>query len=228
MASLVWGKAQQLCFYDDREYYQVLGSLCRPGAYTITFETNSETESWGDAFRIKCLMPDSKTPDAFLYSMKTARRVNCNDYVQHLYEYHDFDFDVANKVLIGDYSKVKRTVSPDHYKDFDDGYHFNFVRYEKPKKLPKQHTSQTVSKEHKVRQVKSQPQIIQPSTKPEPPKPRPVPIPISVGETVTHKAFGKGIVSSVDGNYIVVQFPKDGEKRFGNPDIFDRGFLKKE
>ena len=32
MASLVWGKAQQLWFYDDHEYYQVLGSLCHHDA----------------------------------------------------------------------------------------------------------------------------------------------------------------------------------------------------
>lgn len=47
MYSLVWGKAQQLCFADDHEYYRALGSLCRTDSYTITFETNSETESWG-------------------------------------------------------------------------------------------------------------------------------------------------------------------------------------
>ncbi len=63
MAYLVWGKAQQLIFADDYEYYQALGSLYRPGVYTITFETNSQTESWGDAFRIKCLMDDNHRPD---------------------------------------------------------------------------------------------------------------------------------------------------------------------
>lgn len=47
MTNLVWGKAQQLSFSDDHEYYQALGSLCRRGSYTITFETNSQTESWG-------------------------------------------------------------------------------------------------------------------------------------------------------------------------------------
>ena len=44
MYSLVWGKAQQLCFADDHEYYRALGSLCRTDSYTITFETNSETD----------------------------------------------------------------------------------------------------------------------------------------------------------------------------------------
>ena len=63
MAYLAWGKAQQLSFADDHEYYQALGSLCRRGSYTITFETNSQTESWGDAFRIKCLESDNRTPD---------------------------------------------------------------------------------------------------------------------------------------------------------------------
>ena len=120
MANLVWGKAQQLSFADDHEYYQALGSLCRRGSYTITFETNSQTESWGDAFRIKCLESDSRTPDAFINAMRNARRINCNDYVQNLYEHHDFDFDVANKVLHGDFEKVKRTVPTSYHQDFED------------------------------------------------------------------------------------------------------------
>lgn len=131
MANLVWGKAQQLSFADDHEYYQALGSLCRRGSYTITFETNSQTESWGDAFRIKCLESDSRTPDAFINAMRNARRINCNDYVQNLYEHHDFDFDVANKVLHGDFEKVKRTVPTSYRQDFEDGYNFRFTRYGK-------------------------------------------------------------------------------------------------
>ena len=122
MYGLVWGKTQQLCFAEDHEYYRALGSLCRPGAYTITFETNSDTESWSDAFRIKCLLGDDQIPDAFVIAMRTARRINCNDYVQNLYEYHGFDFDVGEKVLIGDYDKVIETVPQQYHSDFKEGY----------------------------------------------------------------------------------------------------------
>jgi len=166
MYGLVWGKAQQLCFNDDHEYYQALGSLCHRGAYTITFETNSETESWGDAFRIKCLMPDSKTPDAFIGAMKTARRINCNDYVQNLYECHEFDFDVANKVLIGSYSKVKETIPPLYYEDFDNGYNLIFTRYEKREKsivsTRKTNSANAENRTKSIQQHSSTPQISKP------------------------------------------------------------------
>lgn len=145
MANLVWGKAQQLSFADVHEYYQALGSLCRRHSYTITFETNSQTESWGDAFRIKCLESDSRTPDAFINAMRNARRINCNDYVQNLYEHHDFDFDVANKVLHGDFEKVKRTVPTSYHHDFEEGYNLRFTRYGKRENKRNSNTVETGS-----------------------------------------------------------------------------------
>lgn len=129
MAQLKWGKVGQLNFFDDHEYYQALGSLCRSEGYHITFETNSETESWGDAFRIKCLMQDSLLPDAFRIAKKNANRINCNDYVQHLYQHHHFTFDVANKVLYGNYAIVKLTVPESYHYDFDAGYNLKFTRH---------------------------------------------------------------------------------------------------
>lgn len=208
MANLVWGKAQQLSFADDHEYYQALGSLCRRGSYTITFETNSQTESWGDAFRIKCLESDSRTPDAFINAMRNARRINCNDYVQNLYEQHDFDFDVANKVLHGDFEKVKRTVPTSFHQDFEEGYNLRFTRYGKREK-----TKTTASIP-----VYTAPKIV---------KPDPVPVPVKKGEVIKHKSFGEGIVKSNDGKYIKIEFEKVGEKTFANPDAFDKGFLSK-
>lgn len=122
MARLIWGKAQQLRFEDNYEYYWALGSLCRNGFYTITYETNSETESWSDAFRIKCLAGNGQLPNAFIKAMRNARRINCNDYVQNLYENHGFSFDVANKVLRGKYEEVRKTVPQEYIIAFDEGY----------------------------------------------------------------------------------------------------------
>lgn len=226
MYSLVWGKAQQLCFADDHEYYRVLGSLCRNDSYTITFETNSETESWGDAFRIKCLRPDSQTPYAFIDAMRTARRINCNDYVQNLYEYHDFDFDVGNKVLIGNYDKVKRTVPTSYHYDFDEGYNLRFTRYGKSKQEKKKNainsnTLRDITKRAVKTEVKTEPvSVIQKAPKPEP-------VPVSVGETIMHKSFGHGRIISNDGKYIKVHFDAVGEKTFANPGAFEGGFIRK-
>jgi len=224
MASLEWGKARQLVFFDNHEYYQALGSLCHPGAYTITFETNSETDSWGDAFRIKCLMPDSKTPTAFINAMKTARRINCNDYVICLYENHGFDFNEPNKVLTGDYVKVKQTVPSNYQKDFEDGFNFIFVRYDKSEPIKGDHrVHSSLGKEARETQKPKQgaPQIMaqkEDTIKREP-------FPLSIGQVLSHKSFGKGEVCSVEGNHVRVRFEDNSEKTFANPDAILKGFL---
>lgn len=209
MAYLVWGKAQQLIFADDHEYYQALGSLCRPGAYTITFETNSHTESWGDAFRIKCLMDDNHTPDAFIRAMKTARRINCNDYVQYLYECHDFDFDVANKVLNGSYPKVIRTVPTSFHTDFENGFNLRFTRYaiEFAKKTG---TKAPVSKSTSGTGSSQKPRNF---------------MNIKKGDIVVHKKYGEGKMTKIKDGLIYIKF-KDGEHSFGYPAGFTNGFLE--
>jgi|GEM_PF-441244 len=230
MYSLVWGKAQQLSFADDHEYYRALGSLCRHDSYTITFETNSETESWGDAFRIKCLRSDAQTPDAFINAMRTARRINCNDYVQNLYEYHDFDFDVGNKVLIGNYNKVKQTVPASYHFDFDEGYNLRFTRYGTKKSVKKTVSSyQTTHKSPKPLKERTpvKPVI---TTAPSPaaqPKPKPKLVDVKVGDVLIHRSWGKGKVYAVEDRYIRISFNEVGDKSFVNPDAFDKGYLQK-
>ena len=52
------------------------------------------------------------------------------------------------------------------------------------------------------------------------------PIPVSVGDVLTHKTWGEGVVSEVDEKYISVEFTFVGEKKFLNPRAFNDGFLK--
>ena len=216
MAYLVWGKAKQLSFADQHEYYQALGSLCRRGSYTITFETNSQTESWGDAF---------------INAMRNARRINCNDYVQNLYEQHDFDFDVANKVLHGDYNKVKRTVPTSYYEDFENGYNLCFTRYGKinNKKATvaktEAATSRTKSQSSFLRSMNNVTQSHTVTYVSE--NVKKTTVAVKKGDVVIHKSFGEGIVKNVAGEYIKVEFKKLGEKSFANPGAFDMGFLSK-
>ena len=203
----------------------------RNDSYTITFETNSDTESWSDAFRIKCLRSDSQTPDAFINAMRTARRINCNDYVQNLYEFHDFDFDVGNKVLIGRYDKVKQTVPSVYHFDFDEGYNLRFTRYDKKATANR---AGGFSSSRKPISSQGNNSIKKQSAKPETPsapaiapKPEPVPVTVNVGEVLVHKAWGEGTVYSVEGRYLRIRFDGVGEKSFVNPDAFEKGFLKK-
>lgn len=203
MAYLVWVKSQQLCFADDHEYYRALGGLCQYGAYTITFETNSQTESWGDAFRIKCMMNDNQVPDAFIRAMRNARRINCNDYVQNLYECHDFDFDISNKVLNGDYNKVKRTVPTSYYTDFDEGYHLRFTRYG---------SNTTQQKNTVTKAAHSTPQSVSTYAK------------IKRGDKVIHKTYGIGQMTKIKGSLIYIKFGNE-ERSFQYPEGFTKGFL---
>lgn len=231
MAYLVWGKAHQLSFADEHEYYQALGSLCRRGSYTITFETNSQTESWGDAFRIKCLESDSRTPDAFINAMRNARRINCNDYVQNLYESHDFDFDIANKVLHGDYNKVKRTVPTSYHQDFENGYNLIFTRYSRTGKQTAKASVKNVAqnsltnKAGKVQSNVTPKRVEGPIINKHEPI-RKFTVNIKVGEKVQHSDGRIGRVTSLDDNYITIQF-EEREAKFQFPKAFESGFLKK-
>lgn len=225
MYSLTWGKAQQLCFADDHEYYRALGSLCRSGSYTITYETNSETESWSDAFRIKCLRSDSQTPDAFIRAMRSARRINCNDYIQNLYEYHDFDFDVGNKVLIGNYNKVRQTVPEQYHYDFDEGYNLRFTRYKKESFQGGNRPVNTTINRQKSNSIKEERTVT--VQKPVVEKPKPKLVQVSIGDRLIHKAYGAGEVLEVEEQYIRIRFASVGDKSFVNPDAFTGGFLSK-
>ncbi len=122
MAKLIWGKARQLKFKDNCEYYWALGSLCRSRNYTITFETNSETDSWADAYRIRCLAGDNLIPEAFIRALRDNRRINCNEYVQNLCDKHGFEFEMGSKTIYGRYDVVKKTVPEQFIRDFDAGY----------------------------------------------------------------------------------------------------------
>lgn len=51
------------------------------------------------------------------------------------------------------------------------------------------------------------------------------PIQLSVGETVTHRIFGEGIVYKADGGVVSVEFGSYGIKRFMNPEAFYSGYL---
>lgn len=215
-----YGAQNQVSFRDLHEYYFALGFLANEKNAEIRWENNEEQGAWGSEGRIHCLVPEDKFPQFFRFTAGRGAvyaRINCNDYVGTLVTEHNFNYNSKGQNV----AAILETVPDSYRKDFKDGYggklNINPLYKQKPAERKKPATS---SKTQFVPEV-----VVRQEQKP---KPKPEPIPIAVGETVIHKAFGKGTVSSADGNYIIVQFPKDGEKKFGNPDIFDRGFLKKE
>ena len=47
---------------------------------------------------------------------------------------------------------------------------------------------------------------------------------LQVGDFVTHKSFGKGVVKSIDGRFIIVAFTNK-ESRFLHPWVFEQGYM---
>lgn len=45
-----------------------------------------------------------------------------------------------------------------------------------------------------------------------------------VGDSVTHKSFGDGVISALDGKYIWIKFSTN-EKKFFFPQCFEKGFF---
>ena len=74
------------------------------------------------------------------------------------------------------------------------------------------------------------PEVVVPEVTDEPiikeePKCEP-PIPVTVGDVLTHKIWGDGVVCEANGEYITIEFTSVGKKRFLNPLAFNDGFLK--
>lgn len=213
-----YGVQNQVSFRDLHEYYFALGFLANAKNAEIRWEKNEEQGAWGSEGRIHCLVPEDKFPQFFKFTAGRGTvyaRINCNDYVGTLVTEHNFNYNSKGQNV----DAILETVPDSYRRDFQDGYGGKLdinplykqksAERKKPSVCPKaQHAPQEVEKQE--------------------PKPKLVPIPIAVGETVIHKTFGKGTVSSVDGNYITVKFPTEEQKKFSNPSSFDKGFLIQE
>lgn len=108
-------------FADQREYYYALGLLCNSDWFSIVYEPNRRTNSWEDAFRIQCGKCPVPLPQAFRDALRTQDRVNNNEYVENLYENHNFEYD-GRKYISGNYDDVRETVPDAYLADFDAGY----------------------------------------------------------------------------------------------------------
>lgn len=57
---------------------------------------------------------------------------------------------------------------------------------------------------------------------------RATPIQLTIGETVTHRTFGEGVVCESNGSVVCVEFASVGKKKFLNPEAFYGGYLSLE
>ena len=211
---LRFGTQDQVSFRDSHEYYYALGFLANTRNAEIRWEHNEDQGAWGSEGRIHCLVPDSQFPQNFRFTAgrgSVYARINCNEYVGTLVTEHNFkDKSKGQKV-----DEILATVPDQYQEDFISGYGQKIIKV--PYSPPK--TSLKIAQVDKPTAVRP---IVKKS---EPPKDDYVAPNISLGDTVYHKTFGTGKVTSIEKTIIKVSFAV-GEKPFQFPNAFKQGFLK--
>lgn len=117
---LAWGQEPQLQFKDQAEFYRTLGQLTNEQAFSISFEPNRQTGSYSDAYRIRALADAANITDALKSKMRTANRINCNEYVQYLIKNHGFV--LSGNEVKRNFDDVRTTVDVKYLGDFVKGY----------------------------------------------------------------------------------------------------------
>ena len=122
MVNLIWGKEGQLQFANEEEYYEVLGALCNQNVFRISFEKNTLTNSWGDAYRIHCDMDEDNLLVPLRNALRDGYRINCNEYIMNLIDAHNFQLSPTTKKVYGNVDEVRETVPEKYIPVFDEGY----------------------------------------------------------------------------------------------------------
>lgn len=217
MPKLRFGSQGQVSFRDLNEFYFALGFLSNSKNAEIRWENNEEQGAWGSEGRIHCLVPESQFPQFFRFTAgrgSVYARINCNDYVGCLVQEHNFSYNSRRQNV----SKIMETVPEKYRETFKAGYGGNLdinPVFRQP-----------INTEPKTKPQNSQQQVVRIEIN-TPKTIAPKPIKVDVGDTITHKAFGRGTVYEIDGQYLRIHFEKDGDKSFLNPDAFEKGFLSK-
>jgi hypothetical protein len=114
-----FGKAKQIVFADEHEYYKFLGYLAKSdGSTALVWEHNENQGAWGSEWRIQVFKP---IPYPFQLKLTAGVgnilfRVNCNDFTEDIRVNHHF---VLGKIQ--DVSAIRSTIPVQYMKDFDDG-----------------------------------------------------------------------------------------------------------
>lgn len=115
-----FGRNGQVNFSSPEDYYELLGYLAKSdGTTSITWENNEDQGAWGSEGRI-CFY--SKRLPSAVFLRYTAgngsiyKRVNCNDFVEHLSRYHGF---VQGKYQ--NIESIRRTIPSQYIACFEQG-----------------------------------------------------------------------------------------------------------
>lgn len=120
MYQSTFGTGDQVQFNNKHEYYELLGFLAKSnGTTSLKWERNEEQGAWGSEGRIKfytSVLPFSATLSHTAGVGTVVSRVNCNDFVQNLYENHHF-IDGRKQNI----EAIRATVSEEYLADFERG-----------------------------------------------------------------------------------------------------------
>jgi len=224
MIKLSYGSQRQVSFPNFQEYYFALGFLANQRNAEIRWENNEDQGAWGSEGRIHCLVPETRFPQYFRFTAGRGNvyaRINCNEYVGTLVNDHNFRYNTRYQNV----QEILKTVPEDYRQAFQNGYGSqipNQPAYQKPANAypssgRSSNNSGAVQANRSAAPAVSSTKI---QSKPEP-------IKVQLGEQVEHKVFGLGTIYEIDGDYVRVEFPKEGKKSFVNPQSFLGGFLKK-
>jgi hypothetical protein len=116
-----FGKNCQVRLDGPDDYYEFLGFLSRDDGTTKLFwEPNDNSGAWAPEGRIHFYV--DPPPDLSAHLSHTAgrgdivSRVNCNEFVEHIMQYHNFRCNDAQ-----DQAAIRATIPADHLEDFDRG-----------------------------------------------------------------------------------------------------------
>lgn len=221
MPKLRYGSQDQVSFRDLNEYYFALGFLANSRNAEIMWENNEDQGAWGSEGRIHCLVPETLFPQFFRFTTGRGAvyaRINCNDYVKTLVTEHNFSYNRIGQNV----EQILETVPDQYRQSFRDGYGGNISvnpAYKTPA-VKSSRKASTTSPSHPAIAATYTPTPVE--------KPKPQLIPVEIGEMITHRTYGPGIVYAVEKHYVRIRFETVGEKSFINPDAFNKGFLKRE
>ena len=75
---LNFGKSPALVFSSEANFYRTLGQVCNNSFCTISFELNSSTGSYSDAYRLKIHGNTNLLVPEMRKKLTTSNRINCN------------------------------------------------------------------------------------------------------------------------------------------------------
>lgn len=111
---IVFGTKDQIKFDTEESYYMTLGFLAKSDCTELRLEHNENQGAWGEEARIHCFGDVESYPsplkNAFTAGVgKVLRRINCNEYVQHIQNKHGFVYGKSQNV-----AAIRATVPAEH------------------------------------------------------------------------------------------------------------------